>query len=242
MPLGYPVLLLFPGHSLFHEYLHPTCSRMDLPLPQGRCILVGQLTKSVPVLPLPGVKIIGVHFHPLFFGMTGMSPIVDTFVEISGSSPIDWDGWCKEERNASEDPDFATLFSMLEAWLLPKLSGSAVPAALLSLLASWQERRGLVEIEESASIVGYSPRSLQRALNKYLGYTPKQYTRILRQQLILELVRADGYTLKSASELAEYFDHSHFHKDFKALTGITPNEFMANAHMGQILGSLPKSH
>jgi AraC-like DNA-binding protein len=75
-----------------------------------------------------------------------------------------------------------------------------------------------------------SPRYLQRLFLQYTGVTPKLYHKINRFQLSLKLVAKKDSSLTSIAYDCGYFDQSHFIREFKSFTGVTPSAYTAEAY------------
>ncbi len=89
-----------------------------------------------------------------------------------------------------------------------------------------QSGQNLHEIQIATNM---SERSLERIVKQYIGLSPKLFSRIVRFQSSLNNLRHTDF--KSFTELAyqaNYFDQSHFIKDFKAFTGTNPKNFILN--------------
>ena len=81
-----------------------------------------------------------------------------------------------------------------------------------------------------------SSRYLNMLITEYTGLQPKLLAKINRFQHSLALVNSSAQNLTSIAIEAGYFDQSHFIREFKSFTGITPNTFAANASpINQIL-------
>lgn len=72
----------------------------------------------------------------------------------------------------------------------------------------------LATVDDLIAISGYSRRQIQRLIRERTGYSPHDFIRIIRFQKALTQMKADDYA-----------DQSHFIRDFKRVTGITPGEF-----------------
>lgn len=77
-------------------------------------------------------------------------------------------------------------------------------------------RRPITTVEDAVQVSGYSRRQVQRLIRERVGYNPHDFLRIIRFQRALTSMKAD-----------EYADQSHFIRDFKRITGMTPGEFKA---------------
>jgi AraC-like DNA-binding protein len=80
-------------------------------------------------------------------------------------------------------------------------------------------------IENVASRYGFTSRYLQKLFLQYTGLTPKLYTKINRFQNSLRLVTQNNTTLTSIAYDCGYFDQSHFIREFKSFTGLTPSGY-----------------
>ncbi|HYG19826.1 MAG TPA: helix-turn-helix domain-containing protein [Ohtaekwangia sp.] len=75
-------------------------------------------------------------------------------------------------------------------------------------------------------------RQIEREFKKKIGVSPKQLCKAIRLQATLRsLLNQTTETLTDIAYENEYYDQSHFIKDFKEFTGITPKEFLADDKM-----------
>lgn len=89
------------------------------------------------------------------------------------------------------------------------------------------ESRGQIAAKDLADKLALSPKSLERKFSTLLGKTPKQFLRIVRfQEVIRRFSQKDYSPLTDYAYTNGYFDQAHFIKDFKALSGYTPREFL----------------
>ena len=74
-------------------------------------------------------------------------------------------------------------------------------------------------------------RSLERYFKQYVGISPKLYARINRFQTALETLRKSNFdSLTDIAYQNNYFDQSHFIRDFKEFAGTTPKHFLHQAN------------
>ncbi|MCW3767748.1 helix-turn-helix transcriptional regulator [Paenarthrobacter ureafaciens] len=81
-------------------------------------------------------------------------------------------------------------------------------------------------IDEVASALAVSPRTLQRVARKYIGLTPAVLIRRRRLQEAAELARTDSSAdlAAIAAELG-YADHAHLSNEFQRYLGFTPSSY-----------------
>lgn len=88
-------------------------------------------------------------------------------------------------------------------------------------------------LDFAAKEVNLSRRQLERIFNAQVGISPNRYQSIQRFEKALGLIKNET-NLTSLSSKLEYADQSHFIKDFKKYTDMTPSEFLKS--------KIPDSH
>lgn len=91
------------------------------------------------------------------------------------------------------------------------------------------EDRGNLKISELAEYIGSSERLIRDKFTSAIGMSPKQYSRIVRFQNLIELVLFnEGKNSFSLNDLilSSYYDESHLSKEVKFFTGMTPKQFI----------------
>jgi AraC-like DNA-binding protein len=95
------------------------------------------------------------------------------------------------------------------------------------------------EIHETAHVFNItrkykvSERQLERKFNMAVGVSPKKLQRIARFEKSLHLLAHANYKqLTAIGYHLGYTDQSHFIKDFKTFSGMTPYEFIKNQNFG----------
>ena len=95
-------------------------------------------------------------------------------------------------------------------------------------------------IENVASRYGITSRYLQKLFLQYTGLTPKLYTKINRFQNSLRLVTQNNNSLTSIAYDCGYFDQSHFIREFKSFTGLTPSGYTSAGSSITLLSQIIK--
>lgn len=86
-----------------------------------------------------------------------------------------------------------------------------------------REENGSLNIAALADEIGYSQKYLDRIFRTATGLTMKKYATIIRIQAAIHYLLEDK--LDEVYEKLGYYDQSHFIKDFKRYTCMTPSQF-----------------
>lgn len=86
---------------------------------------------------------------------------------------------------------------------------------------------GQTDVARLADTVCLSRKQFQRIFSEYVGANPKEFSRIIRFQKALHILEIYPQTaLTALAYECGYFDQSHLIKEFKALSGYTPGEYL----------------
>jgi AraC-like DNA-binding protein len=133
-------------------------------------------------------------------------------------------GACLRERliEASTPVDALTV---MESVLLRQLTGPLAPDPAVIAAASALSRG--VPVGEVSRDLGLLPRTLRRRFTAQVGLTPKRFARVQRMQRVVRDL--DGQTQvdwAAAAARHGYADQPHLADEFRALAGVTPNEYL----------------
>lgn len=125
---------------------------------------------------------------------------------------------------------------LLDGVLLDRLPGASeeAMAARVRRVARRLERdMGGTRVADLAGEVGLSERQLRRRFRSAVGLSPKQAHRIARfRRAVRALVETTAPDPGRVAVRAGYYDQPHFNRDFKALAGVTPLEWLAERGVG----------
>jgi len=166
-----------------------------------------------------------IHFTPLgarrFFGMPG-SELTNQIVELSDVLP----GADALVEELCELPTWDARFDRLEQAVLAR--AHAAPLLPPAVEFAWRRLRdthGTAAVGQIAGELGCSRRHLSDRFGTELGLPPKALGRVLRFQRAVGLLRGGG-ELADVAYTCGYADQPHFNRDFRALAGVTPTEFL----------------
>ena len=74
----------------------------------------------------------------------------------------------------------------------------------------------------------YSERQLNRIFQQHVGLNAKAFARLVRFYKVVRLMKKPFNSLAFISDAADFYDFSHFSREFKLVCGKTPQEFRDN--------------
>lgn len=119
--------------------------------------------------------------------------------------------------------------TLVEDFLLKRLAGNEKKSSRINkvahILTSIKTDNSISNI---ASKHGITPRYLHQLVYQHTGLSPKSFDKISRFQLSLKLIAKNDQPFTSIAYDCGYFDQSHFIRDFKSFTGLTPSAYLQN--------------
>lgn len=121
-------------------------------------------------------------------------------------------------------------FDLLEEAIVRRMAAGREPAP--DLRWAWGRlaaSHGRAEIGGLADALGWSHRRLVAQFREHVGMPPKRVARILRFHRARSLLDdAASPSLAAVAYECGYADQPHFTREFRALAGVTPREFLAH--------------
>jgi AraC-like DNA-binding protein len=146
-------------------------------------------------------------------------------------------------RGASGWPErFAVLDEILLRQLLAANDGGREAAGPVAPEVLWSWRQllragGSVRVADLAAGTGWSGRHLASRFRAEIGLTPKAAARVIRfdraRKLLVSRLAVDaadgdsGYGLAALAADCGYFDQAHLAREFRALAGVPPSQWLA---------------
>lgn len=180
-------------------------------------LLVGTMTHCHDDEFSAGVTLFGINFQPGGFSSFFDFPLHEVVNEVIEFN----DFLCP----ASEAPG-SQLAAMVDKFLLGRLS---IPDPVLSLhpiLKDIYEAHGNIEIGHLAKKHFLHERKLQRLFRRYVGIDPKTFTKIVRFDYTLHVIkqRDPQTSLLDIAFACGYYDHAHLTREIKKYSGLTPSQ------------------
>lgn len=193
-------------------------------------VLVGQMTSFGKVLVEGHVQLIFVIFKPLglnAFLRDDASTVTDSILSLGSFKEQHLKNLqnIKFEVSESVEQNILNLEKSLISCFKLKPNRNE-QLALKKTLQFIVENKGKKTVQELAEWSGVSTRTLELQFKKLIGLPPKIYSRIIRFNcLIHQLTETPQIDSFEWIEKYGYTDQSHFIKDFKDFTGISPKKY-----------------
>ena len=118
-------------------------------------------------------------------------------------------------------------FALAERWLTPLAERTRRSAAITFAVERIARTNGGCAVSQLAADVGWSERHFSTVFSREVGLGPKQFGRVRRFQALLALLeRQQRTTWADAAAACGYFDQSHLVREFRAISGCSPNEYL----------------
>ena len=191
-----------------------------------RFTISGQVNFPAHVSSNGAVDMIVAVFYPHTIGMfIGIPPSAFYNQEISG-----YDIGNKQLNLLADRifncADSETAVSLIEQWLTariaPSLNIERIGASLAALL-----RSPSTSVDNLAGIASLGQKQHARLFREYVGINPKEYGRIARFQRALRMMQLGSRDYAGIAYANGYSDQSHFIRDFRQFSGMTPKQLTA---------------
>ena len=189
--------------------------------------LWGQITQPLPIRSVGKNIMLGIRFLP-----HGAAGFLNEKADLFNNQVVDYRDVAGKDvttlhQRLLEAKTQQQRIALIETFLLQQLTQKEKRTGNLAIVSDvMQELRrqdAVDNIENIASRYGVSARHLQKLFLQYTGLTPKLYSKIHRFQHSLSLVTKKESPLTAIAYDCGYFDQSHFIREFKSFTGLTPS-------------------
>jgi len=197
----------------------------------------------------PHVQFFGVHFKP-----GGAYPFLQfPLTELNNQVvPLDaiWGSYALEIRERLYDsPSIPSGFAQLEQLLLARLSEAPHGLDVVQYaITEISQYHGGLSIRALSNQLGISQNHLGNQFKRFVGIPPKEVARFYRFTNAMRLINTTRLmNLTWIAHQLQFYDQSHFNKDFVAFTGHNPTEYLQlrrrveaeNPEHARVLSNLP---
>jgi AraC-like DNA-binding protein len=184
----------------------------------------------------PIVQLFGAHFKP-----GGAYPFLQLpLSELSGQVvPLAAIWGCHASEileRLQAAPTIQSGFALLERLLLARLCEAPRSLDVVQYaIAQIAQNHGALSVRVLSDQVGISQNYLGAQFKRLVGVTPKEVARLNRLARVLGLIdSAQSVDLTRIAHQAQFYDQSHFNRDFGAFTGLSPTEYVQRRQRVQV--------
>ena len=193
---------------------------------QNRKLLAGQIRNHFLLENTGSSGMIGIKFKPAgvtqLFGIN-MQNLTDKVVDLD--SVLESEFHFISEFLLSPAPYFEKVDRLNQFFVEKKTNAKENGYFVEKALEYIFEVNGVVSVSELTSAMNVGERKLERLFNKYVGLSPKFYSRIIRFNYIFQLIQKKKLSWSEVAHLSGYYDQSHFISNFQEFTGEDPSSY-----------------
>lgn len=225
----------YPGKGLIFSIGACSSTRIynhqfDINAPEG--YFMPQCTNSWHLQINGNLNMLGVFFRPGMFRHFFAIPAHELTDKVLTFEEVGFPGLIELQEKLQAYGTFGDKIQLIELYLKKRLSQVSFHANLtdhfLNLL-EYNEPRNTVDILSGK--LGRSSRYVRKVFKQDIGITPKVFLKISRFNAAFNLLKADQFVrLSDIAYRLNYFDQSHFIREFRYFTGMTPLQFLKNEH------------
>ncbi len=217
-PGGYSSVVFHMGGANYtiHDFGSP-----DVLRPAN--VMVGQVTSSYTITTYGITDVVMIMFKPSgiyrLFNFP-LNQITNNDIELT-----DVIGAVAEDiyRKLLENKDKAHRLKVINDFLTGYIPEEIVYDPVEEVLEKINSQNGILILKDVFNDLSISERTIQRKFKEVVGLSPKQYTRIIRVNYLLKLIKQGKIrNWNEISYLGGYYDQTHFIKEIKTFTGVTP--------------------
>jgi len=219
------------GAGYMRERVLPTgTTEIVFPLSHDRSgpVVCGPHSESFIIDTADRPMLLGVHFKPGHAVPFLKVPAYE-FGNVHAPLDVVWGGLASEvKERLLEARTWGARFRILETALLAQLASPAAPhPAVVFAVGEIQAMPHMQTIGRIADRIGLSPRRFIEVFTADVGLTPKVFSRVLRFQRVLALIRRERQIAWADIAVAGgYYDQAHFIHDFRAFSGMNPTAYL----------------
>jgi hypothetical protein len=201
---------------------------------QPRAMVLGQTIEPFYIEPTGYVNTFAVRFYPYGFANfvnIAIKNLANTETPIEllfGEKPA------KElEQKIIQAAGTKERIEIVEGFLLDKLNDkTTIDNIVKTTIDTLLSTKGTSSINAILKEDLSKRRQLERKFLNQIGISPKQLGKVIRLQAALKmLLKQQPESLTQIAYENEYYDQTHFIKDFKEFTGTTPGKFLEDDKM-----------
>ena len=233
------------------EYLHPEggfgiilnyadALEFDGTPQQSPCVLDGTNTQSRELGFSGSLDAIGIRFKAAGGHLLLPVPLNELKNGVAPLSELPLRKYNQLYARLAKSQSYSNKIETIENWLYNNLQArttiSEVVARSLHLI---RLGRGQAAIESVAAKLACSQRTVERQFVQQVGMTPKEFSRNLRIKAARSYIKSADHSFSEVAQKLGFHDQAHFIHQFRAVTGITPGEYLRKSSAARTAPASP---
>lgn len=226
-----PLQRLIPGGrtEMILNFGHPMQFLAPDELANGTAIsrahVMGQRNRIYYAKQYGDTNLLGVRFKPAGISAFTKLPVCDLLNRIIPAEYVlrtsmkDWEARLAEKKNDADR------IYLLDGLMMQIANNTTTEWTSVSNAVETIRKSSSVSVNALCNESQSYYKKLERSFLKHVGYTPKNYCRIVRFNKAIRQLHVSKKSLTSVCYECGYYDQSHFIKDFRKFTGTSPKHF-----------------
>lgn len=193
--------------------------------------MIGGRSHSVLTRTFGGLVVLGVKLDPRVLRVLIGTPLSEfrdatlSLRDLNNKALLDLEDALAGARSVAE------IKSMFDRFFLKTLRDFRPGRTIVDhLLQDVQRERGAFSIMQWMREQGTDSRNFEKRFCSWIGMTPKRYARIVRfKHSYYRFLSGEARRGAIGSHLDDYYDQSHFHRDFRYFVGVAPSIELSTA-------------
>lgn len=133
------------------------------------------------------------------------------------------------EDQLTERYDVPDMIRLIEVFLVKQLKDAKPDLLIEKAVHLIRNAVGNISMRSLADTLCIGPDAFEKRFRRMVGCTSKQFAYITRMKHFI-FNKISNSKLTEPALAAGFYDHSHFNREFKQFTGLTPSEFFRSPY------------
>jgi AraC-like DNA-binding protein len=190
------------------------------------CSFVAPFSRAVKVYQKPNTSCFAIRFKPECLHLLTGTRLGDLVRPVYPLQQVMPDLADLAMNEILKNSKIHQIVSQISEWLLKQQFQPVTNAVVNEFTKRAIRQKGQIGIRDFCRELNLHKSTLQKNFKQITGYTPKEYTGIIRFNFLLNRMLFSSKSLTETSYELGYFDQSHMIRDFRKVTGTSPTKFI----------------
>lgn len=191
-------------------------------------------TEKCPTITASGInRIFAIRLYPWVARLMFNLPSIELSNHFIDLNELNIPSFNYLEDQLIETTSFEQRRTIVEQYLIHRIKSSySFNNTVIYAFNKIVQKKGCVQINQLAKELGYSRQYINRVFKKEIGLSPKKLATIVKIRACVDQeFKQSSNSLTQLAYQFDFFDQSHFIRDFKAVTGESPKFFFKQQHI-----------